>query len=238
MNNIGTVIKFTFFNKVRSKSFLISTLVFALIITIGIHIPFFIKTFSGGDSEAKVIGYIAQTEQEAAFAEQLKSYINYEGSELELRALEVPSGETADAFGTKQVTDGKVKGYIVFGEFTNQIPTITYKSEALADFNTTAQLEQALQIVKQQNIIASSGLSAEIIEQLNAPVTVNSLQISFNNEEGLSEDARGINMWIIYGLIIVLFMGIDFWSDDCSRSNSRKKFACYGSTRNKCIACG
>lgn len=207
MNNIGTVIKFTFFNKIRSKSFLISTLVIALLITAGAHIPFFIKIF-GGDSDAKVIGYITQTEQEAAFAEQLKPFINYEGSPLELIELTVPEGETADAYGTKQVTSGEVEGYILFGEFANEIPAIFYKSEALADFNTTSILEQVLQIIKQQNIIATAGLSSEIIDQLNAPVQVSSQQISFGSEEGISEDARGINMWIIYGLIIILFMGI------------------------------
>jgi len=208
MNNIGTVIKFTFLNKVRSKSFLISTLVFAIIISIGVHIPFFIKMFSG-DSEAKLIGYVVQNEQEAAFANQLEQYTNYDGSSIALKKYELPAGSNADQFGTKLVTDGDVRGYIIFSEFDNNgIPAVTYKSEALGDYTTVSQLEQTIQIIKQQNIIASSGLSNDIIEQLSAPVVVNSLQISFGSEEGLSEDERGINMWIIYGLIIVLFMGI------------------------------
>lgn len=207
MNNIGTVIKFTFLNKIRSKSFLISTLVFALIFTAAAHIPFFIKTFSGED-QAKVVGYIAKSDEEAQFAKALVQVVNVEGSPIELKEITLTGTDSPDTVGTKQVTDGNVKGYITFGEFTNNIPEVTYKSEALADFETTAQLQQVLQMLKQQYIIESSGVSADIIEKLNAPVIVNSLQISFGSAEGVSEDTRGVNMWIIYGLIIVLFVGV------------------------------
>lgn len=207
MNNIGTVIKYTFNNKIRSKSVIISTIVFALIFTIAAHIPVLIKTFAG-DDEASKIGYVVQNEEEAQFATLLTQILNTDGSTLILQEVTATGGETVEATATKLVTDGDLEGYIVFGEFTDGIPKVTYKSEALMDFETTSQLQQILQIIKQQQIIETSGLSAEIIDQLNSPVVVESLQIAFGNAEGVSEDSRGINMWIIYGLIIILFIGV------------------------------
>lgn len=209
MNKIGTVIKYTYTNKIRSKSFIISTLVLALIMTILAHVPLLIKTFAG-DDDITTIGYVTKSEQEAQFAGLLSQLINVEDSTLKLQEVTAANNEAIETAAAKLVTEGDLDGYIVFGEFTSGIPSVTYKSEALFDMGTTSALQQVLQAIKQQQIIETSGLSAKVIEQLNTPVVVDSLQISYGNSEGVSEGSRGINMWIIYGLIIVLFMGVMF----------------------------
>ncbi len=57
-NNLGTIIGFTFKNKVKTKSFLITTLVLAILITIGMNVPYFIKQFNGGDDGPDRIGLL------------------------------------------------------------------------------------------------------------------------------------------------------------------------------------
>ncbi|MDQ0497339.1 hypothetical protein [Paenibacillus brasilensis] len=47
MNRLGTVIGFTFRQKARTKSFVITTLVLALLITIGMNLPYLISLFKG-----------------------------------------------------------------------------------------------------------------------------------------------------------------------------------------------
>ncbi len=39
MNNLGTIIGFTYKNKVKTKSFLFTTLILALLLTVGMNIP-------------------------------------------------------------------------------------------------------------------------------------------------------------------------------------------------------
>ncbi|MGV2787416.1 ABC transporter permease, partial [Clostridium perfringens] len=74
MNNMWPVIRFTFMNKIRTKSFLVSTLIFALIITIGINLPFLIQMFTGdkaGSEATTRIGLVYGQEQ--TLAEQLET---------------------------------------------------------------------------------------------------------------------------------------------------------------------
>lgn len=45
MNKMGTIIGFTFKNKVRTKAFLITTLILVVLLSIGMNIPYMVKLF-------------------------------------------------------------------------------------------------------------------------------------------------------------------------------------------------
>ncbi|GJM74502.1 hypothetical protein HMSSN036_67180 [Paenibacillus macerans] len=47
MNKMRTVIGFTFMNKVRTKAFIITTVVLALLVSVGLHVPYFIDNLPG-----------------------------------------------------------------------------------------------------------------------------------------------------------------------------------------------
>ena len=218
MNNFSTVVRFTVMNKLRAKSFIISTLVFMLIISVAVNIPYIITLFKGDDADkVKTIGYI-QTENSvgSAIGQQLEQYFAaVEGSSLKLKAFSGTGDTLADeTVLRKALSDGELYSYIEFGEETNSgFPSVVVKSEKLLDFSVASQIESVLQIIRQNNILANAGLTDEQLKQLQSPINVEAVQIKSSSAAGDDKEAKssaeqGVNMGFIYIVIIFLFMAV------------------------------
>ncbi|MEF7441900.1 ABC transporter permease [Paenibacillus lautus] len=212
MNNMWTVIRFTFMNKVRTKSFLVSTLIFALIITIGINLPFLIQMFTGdkaGSDETTRIGLVYGQEQ--TLAEQLETT----WSSLPANSYEFVKYETADEAALNQdIKDGVIEGYLKFeAQDGNTFPTVVYSSEDEAmSPELQSNLQAALQVAKTRSIVEGLNLSDAQINELNMPVQIDARSISTNpsgNADGASDEKEGasevINYIVVYALIILFF---------------------------------
>ncbi|ACX63046.1 ABC transporter permease [Paenibacillus sp. FSL H8-0457] len=212
MNNMWTVIRFTFMNKVRTKSFLVSTLIFALIITIGINLPFLIQMFTGdkaGSDETTRIGLVYGQEQ--TLAEQLETT----WSSLPANSYEFVKYETADEAALNQdIKDGVIEGYLKFeAQEGNTFPTVVYSSEDEAmSPELQSNLQAALQVAKTRSIVEGLNLSDAQINELNMPVQIDARSISTNpsgNADGASDEKEGasevINYIVVYALIILFF---------------------------------
>lgn len=212
MNNMWTVIRFTFMNKVRTKSFLVSTLIFALIITIGINLPFLIQMFTGdkaGSDETTRIGLVYGQEQ--TLAEQLETT----WSSLPANSYEFVKYETADEAALNQdIKDGVIEGYLKFeAQDGNTFPTVVYSSEDEAmSPELQSNLQAALQVAKTRSIVEGLNLSDAQINELNMPVQIDARSISTipsGNAGGASDEKEGasevINYIVVYALIILFF---------------------------------
>lgn len=210
MTNFWTVVNFTMRNKLKTKSFLITTLILVLLLTIGANIPYII-TKIGGDEEAASVGYIQGNE--AAVTDSLKAYFDA-APNSEIAMVSFPDAGTAEANeqAMKQaIKDEKIKGYIVLTpDEAAGFPKILYKSEELFDNNTTGELSNALRSIKLDIVAADSGLTDEQKQLLFSPVTIGTEQISLNNEtaDGKTPEQRGLAMGFVYAMMILLFMGI------------------------------
>jgi len=219
MNKFWTVVDFTVKNKIRVKSFSITTLIIAIILTIGVNLPYIISLF---DSEAKAtnIGYIqSQSEDLAAgtaTGNQLKAFFEaQEASKIALLSYEDQGTAQANEKLLKQaITDGDIAGYLEFGEISDSgFPVISYKSEKLMEFELTGSLQGALTMIRQAAILQDAGLTEEQLSQLNAPITIAAVQISATEGagsvgEGKSPEEQAVNMGLIYFIIIALFMAV------------------------------
>ncbi|OIB00640.1 ABC transporter permease [Paenibacillus sp. LC231] len=212
MNNMWTVIRFTFMNKVRTKSFLVSTLIFALIITIGINLPFLIQMFTGdkaGSEETTRIGLVYGQEQ--TLAEQLETT----WSNLPSTSYEFVKYETADeAALNKDIEAGVIEGYLKFeAQEGNTFPTVVYTSEDEAmSPELQSNLQAALQVAKTRSIVSGLDLSETQINELNTPVQIDARGIDpteTGNAGGASGEKEGasevINYIVVYALIILFF---------------------------------
>ena len=120
MNKLNTVIRFTFMNKVRTKSFLITTLVLALLLTIGIHIPYFIDKFTGKESGPVTVGLVYSDYPELAGS--LEKYHD----RLAASGLKFTKYEQADTALDKDLEEGKITGYLQFVETNEEsFPEVT-----------------------------------------------------------------------------------------------------------------
>jgi ABC-2 type transport system permease protein len=216
MNSFWTVVGFTARNKFRGKAFIITTLIIALIISIGINLPYIITQFDKGESSAKQIGYIqSQQEQDAGTAtgNSLKAYFDaIEGSKIKMMAFP----DKGDAAQNEQllqdsIKDGAINGYLEFGEMSDSgYPAMSYKSEKLLDISITESLQTALQNIRLQTALQDAGLSEGQLAALQAPIKIKTLQIATagSGGEGKSSAQQGVNMGLIYFIIIFLFMAI------------------------------
>ncbi|MNO28423.1 ABC-2 family transporter protein [compost metagenome] len=210
MNKMGAVIRFTFLNKVRTKSFLITTLVLLLLVTVGLNIPYFIDKFSGGEDGAVTkIGITLENEPEIAAS--LKAYQD----KGQATAYSFVEYDKADAeLLKKEIDTGKIDGYLTFDHSAGgEFPAVRYVSndESLGN-GLYSFLQASLQSVKAEYITKGS-LTDEQLAALTAPVNIESLQVKNVTGDGNASDSKEdsksvnyINYGVVYILIILFFM--------------------------------
>lgn len=210
MNRLGTVIGFTFKNKVRTKSFVITTLLLALLMTIGIHVPFFIQLFTGGeDAGSNKIG-IADSGQ-TEIAQQIEEYVSaLPDNELEFVALQ---GTDAAALNT-EAKEQELKGYLTVAPSEGgAFPAVEYVSEnGSVPADVQAVLQPALESAKTRFITAGA-LSDDQIAQLTTPVQLGSVsydQLTGNTGEKPTDGPEGdkfnpMNFITVYVLMTLFF---------------------------------
>lgn len=207
MNKMSTVIGFTFINKVKTKSFIVTTLILALLVSIGLNIPYFIDKFTGDVGATAKIGLVSGNQPE--IVESLKSY----GAKQTGNTYTFVNYDVADdATLKKDIEDGKIDGYLNFNQGTEgAFPEVSYiSSKESMDASVQASLQAALQSVKTQYITKGS-LTAEQVAEINMPVQIETIKAQ-DNEQGAAGTAEGekaanpINYIVVYLLIILFFM--------------------------------
>lgn len=208
MNSMWTVIAFTMRNKLRSKSFIITTIILGVLLVVGANVPYFIDKLTGPGSAAKV-GYIAG--EQADIVKGLEQQFSLdEKRKVELVSVEA-SGSEADKNAALQqaIEDGKIKGYLTFTE--NQavgFPDVVYHSKKMLDSNTAGTLQTGLQFVKTQQAVRDANLTDEQFTKLTTPVKLDTVQISDKNADGKTEAQQGTAIGLTYAILILLFMSV------------------------------
>ncbi|WP_410770900.1 ABC transporter permease [Fontibacillus sp. BL9] len=213
MSKMSTVIGFTFLNKVKAKSFTITTLVLALLVTIGMNVPYFIDRFTGNDDGPTAIGIIQSNQPE--LANSLKAYQDKQQQGTAGFAL-VEYEQADEQVLRNDMENGKIDGYLQFGDGNEgAFPSVTYVSEKDSiPQGLQTSLQAALQSVKAEYITKGT-LSDEQIAALTSPVQIEAMKQALaggegagSNEGAKAEKAATINYVIVYVLVILFFMTI------------------------------
>ncbi|GIQ67846.1 ABC transporter permease [Xylanibacillus composti] len=212
MNKFWTVLAFTVANKFRTKSFVVTSLIIAIVISIGLNAPYFISKFQ--TDETVNVGVIEGSSEMLPLLDQHVGGQERAGLEL----VVVPdqgSLEDNERVLKERIAAGEIAGYLLFGEAdANGFPMMTYKSEKAMDFGTVNQLQQALQAIKVQVVAPALGLTAEQVNQINAPIALNKVQISVGEgagnvgDAGKTEGEIAVATGFVYVMVIVLFIGV------------------------------
>ncbi|WP_020619769.1 ABC transporter permease [Paenibacillus daejeonensis] len=207
MSNFWNVVGFTVKNKIRTKSFIVTTVIIAAIMSLGVNLPFIISQFTGDDAatESTVIGYVENEAPQVTDA--LTTYYNNLGEEADLQLAGYANEEAL----REAISEGEIRGYLIFEEQAGQaFPAVTYKAETLSG-GSSVSLMSALQTVRNDIILEESGLTAEQRAALLEPINLNSTQISTETGTetvGGETGPSGLAMGFVYVVIILLFMGI------------------------------
>lgn len=215
MNNFWTVVGFTIRNKFRGKAFLITTIIIAAIISIVINLPYIFSQFSNDDKVTN-IGYTQSTGVSEATGDQLKAYFEKQekpGVKF-VPFADKGSGAENDKQLKQAIADKDIKGYLSFGEMTESgFPVMTYKSEKLLEYELTSSIQGALQVIRQDTVLKDAGLTDAQRALLNAPIKIESVQISATEgagsvNAGKTAEEQGVNMGVVSFIVVILFMSI------------------------------
>ncbi|MBJ6362844.1 ABC transporter permease [Paenibacillus sp. GCM10012307] len=210
MNNFMAVVSFTLRNKMKTKSFIVTTIIIAVILSIGVNLPYIISQFKSEGGATKV-GYTLSNLPEVT--EPLKTYFDTnEGTNIHLVSYPDQGSQEGNEQVLKQgIKDGEISGYILLEEDAAAgFPKVTYKSESLMESSVTRTLRTGLQAVKVDYVIKDAQLSDAQKNLLLMPVQIEAAQISVmdNTGTGKTVEQQGLAMGFVYAMIIVLFMGI------------------------------
>ncbi|MCG7379408.1 ABC transporter permease [Paenibacillus sp. ACRSA] len=210
MNKMGTITGFTFKNKVKTKSFMVTTIVLAILITIGLNVPYFITLFNGGSSGGGAsgdhpvnIGLLTSTQPEVS--EKLESFSSAQGDQA---YRFIAGGDKDEAALQADTQAGLTDGYLKFEEVAGQeFPQpILYSSDEVSP-QIIASIEAALQSVK-LDVVVKDVLTAEQKELITTPVKLTQENLSTDEGAAGTESENGmspINYIVVYLLIILLF---------------------------------
>ncbi|MED3551443.1 ABC transporter permease [Cytobacillus praedii] len=201
MNNFWIILWHTYFSKLKTKSFIITSLI-TLVLIIGLtNMTKIIDVFSDDEQGEKVAVIDQSGELFAPFQEQIKS-INkdvhlqlYEGSEEE---------------GEKAVKNDEFKGLLVLSQDNEKLPQASFKARSIADSTLPATLQQGLQQIKTQAAATQINLTQEQLGKLYEPVAFSKTALEENakTEEELNQ-ARGL----VYVLLFVIYFAVIMYAN-------------------------
>lgn len=192
---------FTMRNKLRSKTFIIMTIVLAVLLVVVGNLPNLLSKL--GSDEATKVGYVAG--QQADIIEGLRVYYAKQGDESGVSLVSMTSEEAAKS----SVEEDDLDGYLIFKDHAEAgFPEATYNSENAFGTGTHQSLFTALQTVKNDLVVKDLGLDEAQRKMLETPVSLMPVKVSFTDEKGRTEEEQATAIGLIYVLLIMLFMAV------------------------------
>ncbi|KGX85284.1 ABC transporter permease [Pontibacillus litoralis] len=196
MNKFMIIVGHTYTNRLKSKAFMITTLITLLFVMAFANLETIIGLFSGEDEEERV----AVVEEGANLFEHLQGQLEPYESEVKVEKFEGTEQEAKDA-----VTDGDYVGVLSVSLAEDNIPQGTYYTEQISEYKVSSLLEQALQQLKVTVASQSAQVEQATINEIMSPVAFEkvSLKEDAKTEEELSQ-TRGL----VYIMLFLLYFGV------------------------------
>jgi ABC-2 type transport system permease protein len=214
MNKFWIVLGHTYLTKLKSKSFIITTVITALLVFGVTNLNYIIDFFN--KDEKKIIAVIDETGE---LYELLNEQLKAGGSnEVKLQAF-----NEAEDKAKENVQSGKWEGYIVLGFDDKELPKASYYAMTIAESDIALQLEQALQQLKTTLATAKIGLTSEQVQELYEPVVFNKIALEKNakTEEELNQARALVYVFLFAIYIFVLMYGNMITMEVATEKSSR-----------------
>ncbi|MCM3651008.1 ABC transporter permease [Metabacillus litoralis] len=196
MNKFWIMVGHTYLSKVKSKSFIITTLVMALILFAVSNISTIIDFFNK-DEEVKSFAVLDETN---AYYPTFEANLVASGMSIEIEKSSLSEAELDE-----QVVDETIDGFIILDTDQNQQPTATVKTLSMTDNQIFTQIEQVLQQTKLELGRVQLGLESNELNELFTSVELKKVALEDNakSEEELNQ-ARGL----VYVLLFVIYISV------------------------------
>jgi len=196
MNKFWIILFHTYLSKLKTKSFIITTLL-TVVITLGLtNMSNIIEVFDKGGDKEKV----AVLDETGQLFAPLKEQMSALNKNLSLEEFDGTQKEAEQA-----VEEGEYIGFVQIRYDQEQLPEATYKAMSVADSNIFTDLQAGLQQLKTMIAASKINLTPEQLQQLYEPVSFEKIALEENakTEEELNQ-ARGL----VYVLLFVIYFAV------------------------------
>jgi ABC-2 type transport system permease protein len=196
MNKFWIILFHTYLNKLKTKSFLVTTLL-TVVITLGLtNMSNIIEVFDKGGGKEKV----AVLDETGELIEPLKEQMSGLNKDIQLTEF-----DGTDKEAEKAVEKGEYTGFVHLRYDAKQLPEATYKAMSVAESAIFTDLQAGLQQMKTMLAASKINLTPEQLQQLYEPVSFEKIALEENakTEEELNQ-ARGL----VYVLLFVIYFAV------------------------------
>ncbi|QST00708.1 ABC transporter permease [Pontibacillus sp. ALD_SL1] len=215
MNKFWIVMSHTYFSRLKSKTFLITTGIILLLIVALTNFQSIMDSVGSGDEEGARAPKVAVVDDTGQFITPLKEQLSAQQAELELESYSDGEEEAKRA-----VQEGEYRGVLTLQTSGDGIPSGTYYTKQIAENSISGRLQQALQQVKVTVATEKAGIDQQTVNGIFAPVTFEKVALDkeAKTEEELSE-ARGL----VYVMLFLLYMGVIMYGNMIAQEVAQEK---------------
>lgn len=195
MNKFFVVLLHTYLTKLKSKSFIITTIVTLLFMYGFLNFDRIVMFFQS--DEKKVVIVHDETNE-------LLSHIEENLQQIDDR-IQLQSFDGSDDEAIEQITNEEVDGYLVLQYDQDGLPTGTYKALTIVEQSLPTQIEQALQNVKQKIVTERLNVDEQEIAKIFSPVIFEKIAI---DEGAKSEDELNQARFFVYILLFIIYFTV------------------------------
>ncbi|NMD72033.1 ABC transporter permease [Bacillus sp. DNRA2] len=201
MNNFFIILMHTYLSKLKTKSFIVTSLITVAIIVALTNLPNIIEYFNKNDVEK--IAVVDETDGQL-FA-TLKAQVKAVNSELKLNEFD---GTLSEA--EKAVEKGTYKGVLQLKLNDGMLPEATYKAMSITDSTTSTELQSYVQQIKVSMAASQINLSPDQLAKLYEPVSFKQVALEENakTEKELTQ-ARGL----VYALLFIIYFAVIMYAN-------------------------
>jgi ABC-2 type transport system permease protein len=211
MHNIWLIAKREYTERIRTKGFLVATILIPLLMGGGL---FGVATMA---SKAKATAHIAVLTSQLQLGDDLKQQLQ-NGKDSQM-TVDILPASTSRGVLDQEMANKELDGYlaIVPAKVAGQRPTFDFKPRSTADIATSSALEVALHRVLTREYLAAKGVSESETVALMEPVTLN--VIEGNGKHGDSKTS----FYVAYTLFLLMYMVVLLYGMNVARSIIEEK---------------
>lgn len=204
MHNIFLIAKREYLERVRTKAFLISTLMIPLLMGGGI-----VGSILAG-SKAKSTSHITIVSADQLLATDLQKELeNGKDSQMTVDVIS-PGNSSTRATLDSMLADKQLDGYLWITPAANpsERPNFAYTPRSTADFGTKSTITSALRTVLMRERLTHDGVVAQEVNALMQPVKVDTTQAGKNADTTSSFVAIYVLFFLMYMVILLYGMNV------------------------------
>jgi ABC-2 type transport system permease protein len=236
MRNTWLIIKREYLERVRTRSFIVLTLLLPAIMAGAFIVPMKLATMKSGKQTPHLVVVTSSQQFGDLVRKQLmaddssddedednaaKSTADHAEKNSTKYVIDVDSNPSdAERIALRnRITSHEIDGYIWLADDAAVQRTATYSGRNAADFMDKSGLSRALTRAMVEQQLAGRGVSSQQADELFKPVKLEMVRM----ENGLESKSSGGMFFLIFGMVMLLYMAVLFYGVSVMRSVLEEK---------------